>query len=59
MTILEKVRDFLQATREEFINSTDIDFSQVVLVFGNESTGTQIICMNEVYLFLCSEFFAI
>jgi hypothetical protein len=41
MTLLKKVRDFLKDTREEFINSTDIDFSECVLVFGNESTGTK------------------
>ena len=40
MTILKKVRDFLQETKNEFHNSGCINFSECVLVFGNESTGT-------------------
>ncbi len=36
--ILTKVRDFLKYTKEEF-SSPELDLSECVLVFGNESTG--------------------
>lgn len=39
MTVLKKVREYLEETQREFINSKDINFAESILVFGNESTG--------------------
>ena len=39
MTVLRRVREFLEETQQEFINSEDFNFAESVLVFGNESTG--------------------